>query len=876
MKRPSLSADVRLGLGYVVIAAVWIIVSDRLVTLLVVDRGLRDTIQSAKGLFFIVFTGCLLYVFARREFRKNEAVNRALTESEARWRSLVESAPDLILTVDRKGSIRFINHVAQNRSLDEVIDTPVYQYILPNYHAAVRQAIEDVFETGRPSSHEIEVRGSDGSLAWYSATLGPVEHNGAVVSVIVLAHDISEHKQAQAALYEAKQTLEALIQASPLPIFVLDPAGNVQVIWNKAAERVFGWSAEEVIGRPLPIVSEENQEQFRSFRERVLRGEELVDVEARRHRRDGAPIDISISTAALRDADGAVTAIMSVVADITERKQMERAEREQRALAEALADIATTLNKTLDLNEVLDNILDNIERVVPHDVANIMLVDGDRVSVVRHRGYVEREAQEWVENQRFRIEEVDAFHTMFQTGQPVVTPDIAEEPSWRGHDELPWRRSYVGVPIRRRGEVIGFLNAASETPGFYTARHAQRLQAFAEQAAVALENARLYEEIRRYADELEIRVRERTAELNHSKERIEAILNSSSDVIILVQPDGTIEQVNTAFERIFNYRPDEILDGPLTALVRGDDVEKLTQTLSRVVERRQPQRIEMSLYCRQRLVFDADVVLSPILENDDRLLGIVCSARDITARKRMEGQLRQMLEREMELGELKSRYVSMAAHDLRTPLSVIQSSTDLLRNYAERMSDAQRETVFRRLQAGIAQMVELLDDILTIGRVEAGKIRFEPEWVNLRTLCEEIVWEFEHMPAFEHRIEFSSAGDCVQVYLDPKLLRYVLNNLLSNAIKYSPSGATVSLDLACTQEAITLRVRDQGIGIPSEDQNHIFEAFYRAGNVGGMPGTGLGLAIVKQSVDLHGGRIAFESQEGAGTTFTVVLPHIHP
>ena len=167
----------------------------------------------------------------------------------------------------------------------------------------------------------------------------------------------------------------------------------------------------------------------------------------------------------------------------------------------------------------------------------------------------------------------------------MVVPDIADSASWRGHDELPWRRSYVGAPIRLRGEVIGFLNVASETPGFYSAEQAQRLQAFADHAAVALENARLYDEIRRHADELETRVRERTAELNHSKERIEAILNSSSDVIMLVRRDGTVEQVNTTFDRVFLCGPEEVLNQHLTDLVHPDDADRLAAALATVVRR---------------------------------------------------------------------------------------------------------------------------------------------------------------------------------------------------------------------------------------------------------------------------------------------------
>ncbi len=380
------------------------------------------------------------------------------------------------------------------------------------------------------------------------------------------------------------------------------------------------------------------------------------------------------------------------------------------------------------------------------------------------------------------------------------------------------------------------------------------------------------EEIRKLNAELEQRVEDRTAQLQRVKENIEAILNSTSDILILCRTDGTIEQVNPAFEMTFQCEPDEAFLQPLTQFVSPQHVPMLEEAFNAVVETRQPARLEVTAHCKQGALFDADMILSPIVRSDDQLSGIVCSLRDITERKQMEVRLRQMLAHEMKLGELKSRYVSMAAHDLRNPLAVIQSAIDIVRQYGDRLTDEQKQVRYNAARMSIRVMVDLLDDILTIGQVESGKLTFNPAPLDVLSFCQSIAAETTQVNGITRQIDFSSEGDCGIALMDAKLLRHILSNLLSNGIKYSPDEKPVTFTVSCEPDQITFCIQDQGIGIPKEDQAQLFEAFHRASNARQVPGTGLGLAIVKQSVDLHGGTITFTSEEGVGTTFTVSLP----
>jgi signal transduction histidine kinase len=237
-----------------------------------------------------------------------------------------------------------------------------------------------------------------------------------------------------------------------------------------------------------------------------------------------------------------------------------------------------------------------------------------------------------------------------------------------------------------------------------------------------------------------------------------------------------------------------------------------------------------------------------------------------------EEKLRQALEREKELSELKSRFVSMVSHEFRTPLSVILSSSELLEHYGNQFAEERKAEHLRRIQTAVSHMTHLLGDVLFIGRADAGNINFNPALLDLPHFCREIVSEIQSSTQSRHPIEFTCRGECAPAWADENLLRPILVNLLTNAIKYSPDGQSIHFDVESRAEHFVYSVRDRGIGIPKADLPRLFESFHRARNVGTIPGTGLGLTIAKRSVELHGGTIQVDSAEGVGTTCTVVLP----
>jgi PAS domain S-box-containing protein len=270
-----------------------------------------------------------------------------------------------------------------------------------------------------------------------------------------------------------------------------------------------------------------------------------------------------------------------------------------------------------------------------------------------------------------------------------------------------------------------------------------------------------------------------------------------------------------------------------------------------------------------RWLLDSSKVLYDEAGNSLEIIGFCI---DITERKQLEEDLRIALEKEKELSELKSRFVSMTSHEFRTPLSTILSSSELLEHYRHNWTQEKQLSHLHRIQGTVKHMTQLLNDVLIIGKAEAGKAECEPTSFDLVKFCDHLVAEMQLNNQNSHKITFEPSVESIIAYMDEKLLGHIFINLISNAIKYSPTDSTITFKLASDDTQAIFEIKDQGIGIPSDDLPRLFESFHRATNVGNIQGTGLGLAIVKNCIDIHQGTIIINSELGVGTTFIVTLP----
>lgn len=363
--------------------------------------------------------------------------------------------------------------------------------------------------------------------------------------------------------------------------------------------------------------------------------------------------------------------------------------------------------------------------------------------------------------------------------------------------------------------------------------------------------------------------------LQVSQARWKLAVTASKDGIWDWDMVGRQVYVSPQAKALIGYADDELRNGMdvWSELVHPEDRPRLARALKRHLRRETPVfECEHRMRAKDggyRWILARGAALFDDRGRPQRMLGAFI---DVTPRRLAEEQMIANLAREKELGEMKTRFVAMASHELRTPLATFSLAVDFFRQHWSRLQPVQVEENLQTIAAGVQQLRHVLDHLLLAGQDDEGQMRCHPAPLELTGFCRQLADEVKATHRAPHLIEWVFSRREWVVRLDPRLLRHILTNLLGNACKYSPGGGSVRCGVAEASGGIVLTVADEGIGIPPEDQLRLFDFFFRAGNVGGIPGTGLGLLVVQRCVAAHGGRIEFTSTPGAGTCFTVCLP----
>lgn len=262
----------------------------------------------------------------------------------------------------------------------------------------------------------------------------------------------------------------------------------------------------------------------------------------------------------------------------------------------------------------------------------------------------------------------------------------------------------------------------------------------------------------------------------------------------------------------------------------------------------------------------------PVLDQENEVTMVIGYGVNITERKKAEKAIAEALAQQKELYVMKSNFVSMISHEFRTPLSTVLSSTQLLKKYSNSLTDEKKEKHLLTIEKAVHRMTSLLENVLFIGRNDSNKLTFSPVTIDIAIFVNELIEDFILANSGVNRIVSTYEINSPTLFADRGLLRQILSNLLTNAYKYSSTESDVELFVYVDEKKGVFVVKDKGIGIPDEDQNHLFDEFHRAANVGNIQGTGLGLSIVKRCVDAHSGNIDVQSKVGKGTVFTVAIP----
>jgi len=370
-----------------------------------------------------------------------------------------------------------------------------------------------------------------------------------------------------------------------------------------------------------------------------------------------------------------------------------------------------------------------------------------------------------------------------------------------------------------------------------------------------------------------------------------ALFQFASIGILVTGQGGQIKLVNPSAEKLFGYTASELIGQSIEILIpdhlRTQHVHHREVYFEKPKAR--PMGLGMKLYARKKdgSVFPVEISLGSYELSGNKMA--MAFVTDITQRLAAENELKKIneeledrirertleltkaLSSEKELNEMKSRFVSIASHEFRTPLSAILSSISLVDRYTEQGQEEKRVKHIERIKSSVKNLTDILNDFLSLDKLEQGKVEIENSWFNLPDFCEDIIEEVKGMLKHGQHIHYTHQGD-TEILMDKKILRNIMLNLLSNATKYSEEEKEIEFTTQADSSQTSVTVKDQGIGIPEEEQKNLFGKFFRARNALNIQGTGLGLNILKRYVELLDGKIHFKSKLEEGTTFTIDFP----
>ncbi|GHN00299.1 hypothetical protein WSM22_17880 [Cytophagales bacterium WSM2-2] len=403
-------------------------------------------------------------------------------------------------------------------------------------------------------------------------------------------------------------------------------------------------------------------------------------------------------------------------------------------------------------------------------------------------------------------------------------------------------------------------------------------------------------------------------------EAFREIFQSMSEGIIIVDEQGGIVIANPMAEQLFLYHQNELNGKPLESLlperlrkghvsfrrafndnpnprrmgfgrdlvaVRKDGTEfaveiSLSYTkmsgkllvmafISDISQRKKTEEA-LSKSEEQLITYAAELEKKVEMRTEALNNTVIKLEQEVIERKKAEEEARKALEGERELNELKSKFVSIASHEFRTPLSTVLSSASLIQQYKDKGDLEKVNKHVSRIKSSVNHLTVILNDFLSLGKLEEGKVEVNNEPITVNDFFNEIAEEVNATLREGQRITVKCSSDIKEINSDPRILRNIMFNLISNASKYSDVNKNILLVCESNDDTVNFSVQDEGIGIAPEDQKHLFERFFRASNSGNIQGTGLGLNIVKRYVDLLDGRITFESEFGKGSKFTISIP----
>jgi len=767
----------------------------------------------------------------------------------------VEQSPASIVITDLQGAIEYVNPkfcALTGYSFYEVRGKNPRLLKSGEMPAENYRHLWATITAGDEWRGEFHNRKKSGELYWEAVSISPIRDDlGGVTHFVAVKEDITERKRTEELLREKDHLLSESQRLGHVGSWFSAMTGRLT--WSEETYRIYGVAPETfapTLEALLGLIHPDDLTAVKDWHARCAAGEKLDDLEFRINRPDGTIRFIKKNGASVFDSQNRFLYMAGAVQDVTESKQAEAALKQQFALREKLAKLAAN---------------------VPAMIYSFRLRPDGAVSFP----YVSPTSEAFF---GVRAEDL-VFDVLSLLNQihPEDRPNVDESISESARTMLPWRAEFR---VRHLKKGLFWVEGQS-TP---------------EREA---DGSILWHG---FMSDISERKRAEDA-LRESEAKFHQLADHITDVFWICSPDyNTMHYVSPGYELVWGRSTQNLYARP-TEWVEAVVPEDREQVLA-VFNTLRTDAPEVNVEYR---IARPDGTLCwihdrgfQVRDGAGKLIRLCGIASDITERKRIAQELaerkqneersRLALELEQKSSQIKSRFVSMVSHEFRTPLSVIKLAAELLDGYLDRMTDAQRAEQLAGIRGSVERMTQMMNDFLIHGRGSDKIIVLQPEWVDVERLCRKLIKEIPQYSGSPRTIECSIEPAMGAAWLDEKILRHILGNILSNAVKYSFEGQPVKLAAkrvggspqaeggtgTTAEPCLEFIVSDSGIGIPAADFAKLYQTFHRAGNVGNRPGTGMGLAIVKQFVDLIGGRIRFESQEGKGTTFWVQIPLVSP
>ena len=847
-----------------------------------------------------------------------------LKESERWLDTTLRSIDDGVIATDDVGRVAFMNTVAEGltgwkqadavgRDLTEVFrivdeatgEGPALGQAEGAENPATRVLLEGV--VAGLANHTLLIR-KDGARIPVDGSGAPIRDDGGAVTGVVLAfRDIIERVRAEEALRESEEKIREIFNASPDIIIVTDVQGNV-IECNQVALDVQGISArEEVIGRnAFDFVAPQDRQRAVQSIARASAQDPIRGVEYTLLAQGGREFPGEISGSTIRDADGQPTAIVTITRDITARKRAEQ-------LLRALNQAALAMAQALTPDEIFTAVGETFKELGFECM--ILLLDESRTRLITryitYGGQTLRTAEKLTglshRDFTFPAKSVAEYSDVIWKRKTVYISNTIE--MLRRASPGPIKRlagqlvrmlkipRSIAAPLIVADEVIGVLLVQSDD---LVKEDALAIAAFAHQVSAAWRKAQLYERARQEIAErkraeegqrkalaralqatralrelnatLEAKVAARTADIRAEKERSETILRRVGDAIIMADLEMRIQYVNPAFSTLTGYTVEEVLGrhaNSVGAMVEPGAVQQSIE--SALAEGRQWQG-EAPSRRKDGRIYDAAIIIAPLRDAEGNLTGYVSSHRDISQQKTLE--------------RARNQFMDNVSHQLRTPVTTLQLYAHLMQR--TEMSEKSRDYL-QTMREEIDWLIQLMLDILEMTALDSGKAVTVWEAVSVPVMIENTITRYTSKAETSNLTMMIKPlpPDLPVVKGDQVRLEQALGEIVENAIIFtsesaqSASGGHVALQVETVEDEgatwVTITVQDTGPGIPPEEQERVFDRFFRGSlaESGHIPGVGLGLSIAREIMRVHGGRVEMESGE-TGSTFKLWLPSSDP